>query len=184
MSARIFDMDEETVRQRFAEECRGRLIITEVRRCFHRLHAMDPFCEPMQVQRPVFGWYGAKAQLVEHGAFQDEALHMNWERVEILSFERAHGGGVHIAPVRRIMKSAMLSMVGSFHQECHMLLCALALGIREIVPEGSEQDSPSNPLFQTGVANELGEPMWHLIWETSEPGGVLPLYVVSFVFGH
>jgi hypothetical protein len=104
MSARIFDMDEETVRQRFAEECRGRLIITEVRRCFHRLHAMDPFCEPMQVQRPVFGWYGAKAQLVEHGAFQDEALHMNWERVEILSFERAHGRGVHIAPVRRIMK--------------------------------------------------------------------------------
>lgn len=104
VSARIFGMDEETVRQRFTEECQGRLIITEVQRCFHRLHAMDPFCERMQVQRPVFGWYGAEAELVDHGAFQDEVLHTNWERVEILGFERAHGRGVHIAPMRRIMK--------------------------------------------------------------------------------
>jgi hypothetical protein len=104
VSARIFGMDEETVRQRFTEECQGRLIITEVQRCFHRLHAMDPFCERMQVQRPVFGWYGAEAELVDHGAFQDETLHTNWERVEILGFEKAYGRGVHIASMRRIMK--------------------------------------------------------------------------------
>jgi hypothetical protein len=76
----------------------------------------------------------------------------------------------------------LVSLAGAVHQPGHMLLCALALGFREIVPEGSQQDSPSNPLFQSGVVLDArGDPTWHIIWETSEPGGVLPLYMVSFV---
>lgn len=78
------------------------------------------------------------------------------------------------------IRSTLLSFRGMGDgQTTHILLCALALGWREIIPAGSPQSQPSSTLFHTGT-DALADPSWHVIWESSAGTRVLPLFMVTF----